>query len=51
MLEHFTEEEIERMHAFTETPPYERDPEQLLPDDTEADGATETTADGSARNR
>lgn len=32
MLEHFTEDEIERMSAFTETPAYERTPEQLLPD-------------------
>ena len=35
MLEHFTEDEIERISAFTETPPYERSPEQLLPDDAE----------------
>lgn len=33
MLEHFTEEELERMNAFTETPTYEREPEQLLPED------------------
>jgi hypothetical protein len=35
MLEHFTEDEIERMSAFTETPTYERTPEQLLPDDAD----------------
>lgn len=38
MFEHFTEDEIERMSAFTETPSYERDPEQLLPDDTDSNG-------------
>jgi hypothetical protein len=51
MLEHFTEDEIERMNAFTETPPYERDPEQLLPDDAETDEAAETSSDGSSRDR
>lgn len=35
MLEHFTEDELERMSAFTETPTYERTPEQLLPEDAE----------------
>lgn len=42
MLEHFTEEEMERMSAFTETPTYEREPEQLLPEDDEdaADSST-----------
>lgn len=38
MLEHFTEEELERMSAFTETPTYEREPEQLLPEDAEEGG-------------
>jgi len=33
MFEHFTREEIERMSDFTETPSYEREPEQLLPED------------------
>lgn len=31
MFEHFTQEEIERMNSFRQTPPYERTPEQLLP--------------------
>lgn len=35
MLEHFTDEEIERMSDFTETPTYEREPEQLLPEDAD----------------
>lgn len=35
MFEHFTEDEIERMSAFTDTPAYERTPEQLLPEDAE----------------
>jgi len=51
MLEHFTEDEIERMNAFTETPPYERDPEQLLPDDAETDDAAEASADRPPRSR
>jgi len=51
MLEHFTEDEIERMNAFTQTPPYERDPEQLLPEDTETDDATEASAETSSRSR
>ncbi len=33
MLEHFTDDEIDRMNAFRETPTYKRDPTQLLPDD------------------
>jgi hypothetical protein len=32
MYEHLTEEELERMSAFRDTPTYERTPEQLLPD-------------------
>lgn len=32
MLEHFTADEIERMSSFSETPTYEREPEQLLPE-------------------
>lgn len=44
MFEHFTEDEIERMSAFTETPPYERTPEQLLPADAdEADERDQPT--------
>lgn len=35
MLEHFTDEEIDRMAAFCETPVYKRDPSQLLPDGCE----------------
>jgi hypothetical protein len=44
MFEHFTEDEVERMHSFRETPPYERTPEQLLPEharDDHNDGSTE----------
>jgi hypothetical protein len=33
MLEHFTDDEIDRMTDFCETPTYKRDPTQLLPDD------------------
>ena len=35
MLEHITDEERERMAAFSETPAYRREPEQLLPDTDE----------------
>ena len=38
MPEHLTDEEIERMSAFSETPVYEREPEQLLPEDVENPG-------------
>lgn len=37
MYEHLTEDELERMSAFTETPTYERTPEQLLPESPDAD--------------
>lgn len=50
MLEHFTEDEIERMSAFTETPTYERTPEQLLPDDAE-DGDSEEVQSTEQRSR
>jgi len=33
MPEHLTDEEIERMASFSETPAYKRDPDQLLPED------------------
>lgn len=49
MLEHFTEDEIERMSAFTKTPPYEREPEQLLPNN--ADEESEFAQEGSSRSR
>jgi hypothetical protein len=35
MLEHFTDDEIDRMNAFCETPSYKRDPSQLLPEDSD----------------
>lgn len=35
MTEHLTEEEKARMAAFSETPAYERDPDQLLPAEAE----------------
>lgn len=41
MFEHFSEDEIERMSAFTETPAYKRTPEQLLPEE-----AREATDEG-----
>jgi len=47
MLEHFTEDEIERMSSFTETPAYERTPEQLLPEDADDD----TSGNGSHTSR
>jgi hypothetical protein len=31
MPEHLSDRELERMKEFAETPAYERDPEQLLP--------------------
>lgn len=31
MSEYLSENELERMREFAETPAYERDPEQLLP--------------------
>jgi hypothetical protein len=37
MYEHLTEDELERMSAFTETPTYERNPEQLLPNGADTD--------------
>jgi len=38
MLDHFTDEELKRIQEFTETPTYERDPEQLLPDQADVHG-------------
>jgi len=43
MLDHFTEEELERIQEFTETPTYKREPEQLLPD--QADVPEQSGAD------
>jgi hypothetical protein len=37
MPEHLTDEEIRRMAQFEQTPAYERDPEQLLPDGEESE--------------
>lgn len=37
MPEHLTDDEIERMAQFRQTPAYEREPEQLLPDGEETD--------------
>lgn len=53
MLEHFTEDELERMSAFTETPTYERTPEQLLPEEAEetADPSPASGAVTSSRRR
>lgn len=53
MLEHFTEEEMERMSAFTETPSYEREPEQLLPedDDETADSSSHVGPSAARRRR
>jgi hypothetical protein len=31
MPEHLTENELQRMRRFAETPVYQRDPDQLLP--------------------
>ena len=31
MSQHLSEDELQRMRKFAETPVYERDPEQLLP--------------------
>lgn len=31
MPQHLSEEELQRIRKFAETPVYERDPEQLLP--------------------
>jgi hypothetical protein len=33
MTEHISDEELERIAQFAETPAYDRDPEQLVPDD------------------
>jgi hypothetical protein len=33
MTEHLSEEELERIARFAATPAYEREPEQLLPED------------------
>jgi len=32
MLEHITDNEMERIREFVNTPVYRRDPEQLVPD-------------------
>jgi hypothetical protein len=32
MVDHLTDEELERIREFIETPTYERTPEQLLPE-------------------
>jgi hypothetical protein len=34
MPEHLSEKELERMKQFAQTPVYEREPEQLLPQET-----------------
>lgn len=37
MPEHFSEDELRRISAFAHRPMYEREPEQLLPDDADGD--------------
>jgi hypothetical protein len=34
MVEHISEEELQRIQEFVDTPAYEREPEQLLPEET-----------------
>lgn len=34
MVEHISEDELKRIQAFAETPAYDRDPEQLLPQES-----------------
>lgn len=36
MSEHLSESELKRIQEFAETPMYEREPEQLLPEDETA---------------
>jgi hypothetical protein len=43
MVDHLTDEELDRIQEFTETPTYERTPEQLLPD--QADVPDESSSD------
>lgn len=33
MVEHISEQELERIQEFAETPVYKREPEQLMPQD------------------
>lgn len=35
MVEHISEEELQRIQEFVDTPAYEREPEQLMPQATE----------------
>jgi hypothetical protein len=48
MLEHFSDDEIDRIAEFCEMPTYKRDPTQLLPDDAEDDepGGSDEQPDG-----
>jgi len=34
MVEHISEDELKRIQAFAETPAYDRDPEQLMPQES-----------------
>lgn len=43
MLEHFSDDEVDRMAEFCEMPTYKRDPTQLLPDDAGDDESSEST--------
>jgi len=33
MVEHISEEELQRIQEFVDTPAYEREPEQLMPEE------------------
>lgn len=42
MPEHLSEDELRRISDFADRPMYEREPEQLLPDDEQAADSEET---------